>query len=91
MFGESIYGTRPGPFEPKDDVYGAVQKNNLIYIHLLSVGDTLQLPATNKKVVSCRQMLGSSLSFTQNENGIVIQLSQVKPDAYVTTLVLETK
>jgi len=90
-YGESIYSTRPGPFEPKDDVYGAVQKNNLIYVHLLSVGETLQLPASDKKIVSCRQMLGSSLPFTQNESGIVIQLSKVKPDANVTTLVLETK
>lgn len=90
-YGESIYGTRPGPFEPKDDVYGTVQKNNLIYVHLLSVGETLLLPASDKKIVSCRQMLGSQLPFTQNENGIVIQLSQVKPDANVTTLVLETK
>ena len=90
-YGESIYGTRPGPFEPKDDVYGTVQKNNLIYAHLLAVGDTLQLPATGRKIVSCRQMHGSQLPFTQNENGIVIQLAQVKPDANVTTLVLETE
>lgn len=90
-YGESIYGTRPGPFEPKDDVYGTVQKNNLIYVHLLSVGDTLQLPALDRKIVSCRQMQGSLLPFTQNENRIVIQLSQVKPDANVTTLVLETE
>lgn len=90
-YGESIYGTRPGPFEPIDEVYGTVQKNNLIYVHLLSVGNTLQLPASTRKIVSCRQMQGSPLPFTQNENGIVIQLAQVKPDANVTTLVLETE
>ena len=48
-YGESIYGTRPGPFEPKDDMYGSVQKDNLIYIHLLTVNDTLQFPPLDKE------------------------------------------
>jgi alpha-L-fucosidase len=90
-YGESIYDTRPGPFEPKDDMYGSVQKGNLIYIHLLTVNDKLQFPPITRKIISCKQMHGSSLKFTQNENGITILVDKLQPDAIVSTLVLETK
>ena len=90
-YGESIYGTRPGPFEPKDDLYGSVQKDNLIYIHLLTVSDTLQLPPLDRKIISCKQMYGKSLKFTQNESGITILLDKLQPDPNVSTLILETK
>ena len=90
-YGESIYGTRPGPFEPIDDVYGSVQKGDVIYIHLLSVKDTLQLPALSKKVVRCKQLGGGKMGFTQNEKGITISLKNLKPDPSVSTLVLETE
>jgi len=90
-YGESIYGTRPGPFEPVDDLYGSVQKSNLIYIHLLSVKDTLQLPVFAKTIVACKQLGGSSLNFTQNEKGIGISLNGLKSDPNVSTLVLEIK
>lgn len=90
-YGESIYNTRPGPFEPQDDVYGSVQRKKMIYIHLLVMKDQLELPALDKKIKACKQMHGASLPYVQNENGIVIQLNKVKPDANVTTLVLETE
>jgi alpha-L-fucosidase len=90
-YGESIYGTRPGPFEPVDDLYGTVQKNNLIYVHLLTVNDTLKLPPSSKKIITCKQMDGASLEFTQNEKGITILLNSLKPDPNVSTLVFETK
>lgn len=90
-YGESIYATRPGPFEPIDDLYGSVQKDNLIYIHLLATSDTLMLPPLEREVISCKQMSGPSLEYTQNENGISILLDKLQPEPNVSTLVLETK
>ncbi len=90
-YGESIYGTQPGPFQPVDDVYGSVQKDKRVYIHLLSIKDTLQLPLIEKKILSCRQMSGSPLKFRQDKNGTIISLDGIKPDSVVTTLVLETE
>lgn len=90
-YGESIYGTRPGPFEPKDDMYGSVQKDNLIYVHLLAINDTLQLPPIERKIISCKQMAGSSLKFIQNENSITIFLDKLQPELNVSTLVFETQ
>jgi alpha-L-fucosidase len=35
-YGESIYGTRPGPFQPVDGQYGATYRGKTIYVHVLS-------------------------------------------------------
>ncbi|HLO57973.1 MAG TPA: alpha-L-fucosidase, partial [Bacteroidales bacterium] len=91
QYGESIYGTRPGPFEPIDDVYGSVQKDNTIYIHLLTARDTLQLPPVAAKITYCKQLQGSSLRFAQDQNGITIFLDKLQPELNVSTLVLETQ
>ncbi len=34
-YGESIYGTRGGPFEPVDNVYGSTYKKDKVYLHIL--------------------------------------------------------
>ncbi|UOY04949.1 alpha-L-fucosidase [Muricauda sp. SCSIO 64092] len=90
-YGESIYDTRPGPFEPVNDRYGSVQKDDKIYVHLLDLKDTLQLPPLEKRIVSCKQMGGKPLKFTQDENGITIWLDKLRPDPAVSTLALETR
>jgi alpha-L-fucosidase len=90
-YGESIFDTRPGPFEPVDDLFGSVQKANNIYIHLLQVKDTLRLPPLSKKVIVCKQSGGRKLKFTQNKSGITIHLKGIQPDPNVSTLILVTK
>ena len=51
-YGESIYGTRGGPFKPGD--YGvSTRKGNTIYLHILEwPDDALKLPAIPAKVVA---------------------------------------
>ncbi|HEY5508483.1 MAG TPA: alpha-L-fucosidase, partial [Paludibacter sp.] len=48
--GEAIYGTRGGPWNPKDGQYGYAYKDNTIYLFLLEdfKGATFTLPAVNK-------------------------------------------
>lgn len=36
-YGDSIYGTRGGPFEPMDGVFGSTYKDNKIYLHILDI------------------------------------------------------
>jgi hypothetical protein len=74
-----------------DDLYGTVQKNNLIYVHLHTVNDTLKLPPLSKKIITCKEMNGASLKFIQNKKGITVFLNNFKPDSNVSTLVLEMK
>lgn len=48
--GEAVYGTRGGPWNPKDGFYGYAYKGNKIFVYLLSdyVGHEFTLPAVNK-------------------------------------------
>jgi alpha-L-fucosidase len=92
--GESIYGTRPGPFEPVDNYYGSTHKGDKIYIHLVANpgrDTTLQLPTINKAIKSCRILRGDKLSFTQDQNGITLKIEANKLDPVVTTVVIDTR
>jgi len=51
-YGESVYGTRGGPFKP-NTCYGSTCKENTVYVHVLKPGTnaTLTLPPLPKKVI----------------------------------------
>jgi alpha-L-fucosidase len=77
-YGESIYGTRGGPFKPGK--WGAsTSKGNRIYVHVFRFdGDKLQVPAIPAKVTAARVLTGGSVKFSQTEQGIVLTV----PAAY---------
>ncbi|MFD2163014.1 alpha-L-fucosidase [Paradesertivirga mongoliensis] len=92
--GESIYGTRPGPFQPLDGVYGATHKGNKIYIHLVNMPDgtaELKLPPTDQNILSCRILKGPKIKFRQDETGITIMANWKQLDSVVPTFELEVK
>ena len=61
QYGQSIYGTRGGPFQPVDGIYGTTCRDNRIYVHVLKwPGETLQLPALPTRLVSWRVLTGGS-------------------------------
>lgn len=78
--GESIYGTRGGPFQPVDHVYGATYRGNTVYLHILDTEafNKLKLPALQQRVTACSTLSGEPLSFTQDDNGISVTV----PDAH---------
>ncbi|MGN1315869.1 MAG: alpha-L-fucosidase [Acutalibacteraceae bacterium] len=78
IYGESIFGTRAGMFEPVDDVYVSTQKDNTIYIHILDIEkfNKTTLPAIDKKILSAEIMKGEKTDFSQNDREIVIALSE---------------
>lgn len=92
--GESIYDTRPGPFQPIDSLYGSTHKGSIIYIHLLKsskVTSELQLPPISQKILSCAILNGKKIKFKQDKNGITLKIDAARLDAAVTTLALKTK
>ncbi|MEJ6981763.1 alpha-L-fucosidase [Pedobacter sp. P351] len=92
--GEGIYGTRPGPFEPVDGVYGATQKGRNIYVHLLSVpagSSELKLPAIDRKLVRCKFINGKKVKFKQDKTGIRLSIDSEELDPVVSTIVLKMK
>jgi alpha-L-fucosidase len=72
-YGESIYGTRGGPVEPRP--WGVTtRKGNTVYVHILdwNAGDSLWLPMRGR-VVSARCLKdGSSAGYKEVEGGVLL-------------------
>lgn len=92
--GTSIYGTRAGPFQPVDSLYGSTHKRDMIYIHLINsskVTSKLSLPPINQKVLWCAVLNGEKLKFKQNEKGIELMINNQVLDPAVTTIAIKIK
>lgn len=76
-YGESIYGTRGGPFLP--GAYGvSTHKNKTIYLHLLGyLGSKIVLPPIGTKILSASLLTGGQAAFTQTDQGIEISLPAI--------------
>jgi alpha-L-fucosidase len=87
--GESIYGTRGGPFKPGD--WGAsTRKGRTIYVHAFNwEGDTLRLPAVSAKIVSGRALGGAPAVVRQSDKGIEIGVAAKDRRGADTVIVLE--
>ena len=88
-YGETIYGTRGGPFKPGD--YGAsTRKGKTIYLHLRDwAGDELGLPALPAKVQRSRVLTGGTVEVRQSESGIAISAAAVAQPPLDTIVALE--
>ncbi len=73
-YGESIYGTRGGPFMPGE--YGvSTHRDTTIYVHVLKwPGEKLTLPALPAKIVSASVLTGGEVRFKQNNSGVEISV-----------------
>ena len=88
-YGESIYGTRGGPFI-LSHVGASTYSGNKIYIHVLDwQGNVLTLPAIPAKIVRCRALTGGAASCVQDENGIRIDLGKTARNEIDTIIVIE--
>lgn len=76
--GESIYGTRGGPFKPGD--YGvSTRQGNVVYVHVFEwLDDTLKLPPLPGKVLRGRVLNGGHAEVRQTHQGLEIS---VRPEA----------
>ena len=89
-YGETIYGTRGGPFEPKP--WGvSTQKDNKIYIHLLDWTDpALVLPKVPQKIKKARVFgSGEKVSIDQNKERIILEFPAKHPSVVDMVIELE--
>jgi alpha-L-fucosidase len=86
--GESIYGTRGGPFKPGD--FGAsTRKDKNIYVHVLKWPEgPLMLPKIPAKIVSAALLKGGQTEAKQTEKGVEISVAPADRDASDTVVVL---
>lgn len=75
-YGESIYGTRGGPFLP--GAYGvSTYHDKTIYLHILDrTQKQLSLPPLPAKLLSCKVLTGGQAQCTQTVAGIDVTLDQ---------------
>jgi alpha-L-fucosidase len=77
--GESIYGTRGGPFKPTAALVSTC-KGNVVYVHVLKWGDeTLTLPPLPKRIVKSQLLKGDTVPLVQTDSGITLTIPQ--PDS----------
>ena len=87
--GESIYGTRGGPFLPGK--WGvSTSKENKIYLHVLNAKkNKIKLSLSDKKVMKCHLLNGENIEFSQTSTDLKIRLSDLNRDNVDTIIVLE--
>lgn len=89
-YGETIYGTRGGPFEPKP--WGvSTQKENKIYIHLLDWTDpALVLPSVPQRIKKASVFgSGEQVSIDQNSERIILDFPARHPSVVDMVIQLE--
>jgi alpha-L-fucosidase len=89
--GESIYGTRGGPWKPSNSL-ASTRKDNVIYVHILNQkSDTVELPAIPRQIVSASLLSGSKVVFTNRDNTLILTISraQLSADDTVVKLTLD--
>jgi alpha-L-fucosidase len=89
QYGESIYGTRGGPFKPGD--YGvSTRKGNTIYLHIMDwLDDALTLPVIPAKIVGSRVLSGGKAEVRQTAGGLVLSVAKRDRQPLDTIVVLE--
>jgi alpha-L-fucosidase len=89
--GESIYGTRGGPFKP-NSWYGSTCKANNVYLHIAKTDNgTLILPPIDKKVRRARLLNGGKVDADQTDEGITVKIGihDIQPTDTIVVLELD--
>ncbi len=88
-YGESIYGTRGGPFRPGR--FGvSTRKGQTIYLHVQHwPGEALSLPAIPAKIVRAVALTGGTATVKQTDEDIEIRLPASDRQAMDTVIALE--
>ena len=88
-FGQSIYGTRGGPFKPGD--WGAsTYAGKRIYLHLLKIGDNgVALPPLETRIVRASLLTGGKVQVQQTSGGITVNVAAKARQPMDTIVVLK--
>jgi alpha-L-fucosidase len=88
QYGESIYGTRGGPFLGLDCL--STRKDNRIYVHVLKWHtERLRLPGIPRRIVSSKLLTGGTATVRQTEEQIEIDVPAEQRQPLDTIIALE--
>jgi len=87
-YGESIYGTRGGPYR-NGQWGGSCHKENKLYLHVFEwPTDGLALGALPAKVLSARTLTGGAVDVLQSDEQLTVKVASSDRDAPVTVVEL---
>jgi alpha-L-fucosidase len=87
--GQAVYGTRPGPLQPVDGVYGTTHKDDRVHVFVQSWPDReLRLPALGAAVERVRNLSGASVQWSAGPQGIVLSVPPEERASPVTVIEL---
>lgn len=87
--GRAVYGTRPGPLQPVDGVYGATAAGDSVFIHIVGwPSDELSLPPLPRKVVEARNLSGDAVKWTAKADGHTLSVPASSRGTAVTVVEL---
>ena len=87
--GESIYGTRGGPWKPTPAL-ASTRKGNIIFVHITAwPAETLTLPPLPAKIVKSHVLTGGTATVNQTEAGIEISVPAASRQEIDTIVALE--
>jgi alpha-L-fucosidase len=88
-YGESIYGTRGGPYKPVRWVV-STRKDHTVYLHILAwPNETLSLPALPAKIVASRLLTGGQVQVNQTDAAVEISVPQSNRQEINTIVAME--
>jgi alpha-L-fucosidase len=88
-YGETIYGTRGGPFKPGK--WGAsTRKNETVYLHIVDrITNLLALPPLNGRLLWSKVLTGGQAEVSQTSEGIFVKVSPSDPQPIITVIALK--
>ncbi len=86
-YGQSIYGTRGGPWKP-NRALASTRKGNSVFVHLLrSEAATVTLPDIPSKIVRSELLTGGSAKVTQQDGQLTITISPAPAPSDINSIV----
>lgn len=83
---EAVYRTKGGVLTPSTD-YVSSYKDNKMYLHLLTnTSESINLPAIPAKVIKANILNGNAVNYTQNKNGISLNVPLNERDSIATII-----
>jgi alpha-L-fucosidase len=88
-YGDSIYGTRGGPWKPTEST-ASTRKANTIYLHVLRWdGESVSLPGLSRRVVRSRLLTGGQVDVKQADGRLTVFVPAASRQPLDTLVALE--
>jgi alpha-L-fucosidase len=88
-YGQSIYGTRGGPWKPTRSA-ASTRKGDVVYLHILRWnGDTIELPGISRGIKSASLLDGGTVDVTRRSDKLLVTVPVDRHDALDTVVKLQ--